>query len=122
MKGWRPRPASAGLRNRIFACEAEQARTAAYARERFDVAALTRWLAPALGCFILATATLVQPDAPARAASLGPVEGREMAFSIATGHSGHNNIPATAVEWTFGRHSASNSDSFVGSETNQLRK
>jgi len=116
MKEWRPRQPSAGLRSRIFA--AEPAGTAALAEQPFDLTALMRWLVPAVGCFVMATATLSHRDLPVVSQTL---EG-EMAFAQATRHTSMNNVPATTVEWTFGRASSSNNDSFVRTVTNTLIK
>jgi hypothetical protein len=118
MKEWQPRRPSAGLRSRIFAVES--ARATALTEQPFDVAALMRWLVPAVGCFVMATATLSHSDSPAVAT--GVVIGQEMAFAQATRHTSMNNVPATTVEWTFGRASSSNNDSFVRTVTNTFFK
>jgi hypothetical protein len=117
MKEWHPRRPSAGLRSRIFAAEPA---AAAYVNQPFDLTALMRWLVPVAGCFVLATATLTHQEIP-----LGPSEpmgGKSLAFSKAAGHTSMNNVPATTVEWTFGRPSSSNNDSFDRTVTNTLIK
>ena len=119
MKEWRPRRPSAGLRSRIFAAEPAGA---AQAEQPFEWAALVRWVVPAMGCFVLATASLTHPDMPEPSASLEPLSGKQLAFSKAAGHTSMNNVPVTSVEWTFGRPSSSNNDSFVRTETNTLIK
>jgi hypothetical protein len=131
MKAWRPRPASAGLRSRIFASKADRLEDAEFERgaERggskvFEWAGLMRWLVPAMGCFVLATATLVEPGAPAAAASFGSLERQGIAVSMASQYDFNrkNSVPATTLEWTFGRQSYSSNDSLAGSETNLLSK
>src|SRR5688572_19667321 len=91
MKEWRPRRPSAGLRSRIFA--AEPAGMAALAEQPFDLTALMRWFVPAVGCFVMATATLSHPDLPTPLAreALG---GQEIAFAQASRHTSMNSVPA----------------------------
>lgn len=122
MKGWQPRQPSPGLRNRIFAPEAARAEMAGGggvldSALPFDWASLTRWLVPAVGCFIMMTATLTDPDVPLPDGSRPLSEGRAP-VAIAW----HNNAPATTLEWTFARPSSSSNDPFVRTETNTLIK
>jgi hypothetical protein len=117
MKQWQPRPPSPGLRSRIFASEPK---AAAFEKRPLDFATLTRWLIPAMGCFIMVTGSL--RDRPmATPQSTGPLSGQLLAFSMGSALE-HNNIPATTLEWTFGRPSSSSSDSFIRTETNTLSK
>lgn len=117
MRAWRLRQPSAELRSRIFA--AEPAPEVALIRP-LDWPAFTRWLVPAMGCFLLATATL--RERPVRAAGpMGDLSTQMLAFSMGSALE-HNNIPATTLEWTFGRPSTSSSDSFIRTVTNTLSK
>lgn len=121
MKEWRPRQPSPGLRNRIFAPEAAAGAAAIFAasqRQAFDWAALTRWLVPAVGCFIMVTATLTDPDMPTPNGSRDVLSEHRATMLIAW----HNNAPATTLEWTFARPSSSSNDPFVRTETNTLIK
>lgn len=121
MKQWRPRPASEGLRSRIFASEQKIARDEA--PEGLAWHGMMRWLVPALGCFLLATASFVGPDAPV-ATRKGSLEEQRMAVSLVSAATdfNKNSVPATTLEWTFGQRSSSSSDSFPGAETNLLSK
>jgi hypothetical protein len=121
MKEWRPRQPSAGLRSRIFASEAAGS-VAVFSDPAFAWGGLMRWLVPAMGCFVLATASLRQPELRIPSGALEPLGRQQLAFSKASGHTSMNNVPVTNVEWTFGRSSSSNSDSFVRTETNTLIK
>ena len=118
MKKWQPRPPSVGLRSRIFASESNTA--AAFEKRPLDFATLTRWLIPAMGCFIMVTGSL-RDRQMATPQSTGPLAGQLLAFSMGSALE-HNNIPATTLEWTFGRPSTSSSDSFIRTETNTLSK
>ena len=122
MKEWRLRQPSPELRSRIFAPERAEAVGAVHGAEsRFDFTVLMRLLAPAVGCFVLVTATLSHPEMRSTDAS-EPLSGQQLAFSTATRHTSMNNVPAKTVEWTFGRASSSNNDSFVRMVTNTLIK
>ena len=120
MKEWRPRGPSAGLRSRIFA--AEPAGAATLAAQPFEWTALMRWFVPAMGCFLMATATLSNHDLQRPSGVAQAMDQKSLAFSKASGHTSMNNVPATTVEWTFGRASSSNNDSFVRTVTNTLIK
>ena len=120
MKAWRPSPPSQGLRSRIFVTEAEA--EPVIERAGFDFSALTRWLVPAVGCFLILTASVVPPEAqPAEAWS-----GDRLAYSaMASAHrdiNQKNTVPATSLERTFGQRAVVTSDPFAGSETNTLSK
>src|SRR5215210_2229171 len=92
MKAWRPRPASPGLRSRIFAPEADEA---AFEARPLELATLMRWLVPALGCFVLVAGSFGEQEIKIPAGALAPLAGQQMAFSAAEGHSGWNNLPVT---------------------------
>jgi len=116
MKALRPRPASVELRKRIFAEEAEETCQAGAWRSQD----LMRWIVPAVGCFLLATSSLMHAPVNAQG-SRGSISEQQLAFSLGAGLE-HNNVPATTLEWTFGAPSASSNDSFIRTETNTLRK
>jgi hypothetical protein len=121
MKEWRLRQPSPGLRSRIFASEAAAGAPSFFAglpRQSFDWAALTRWLVPAVGCFIMVTATLTDPDMPTPNGS-GDVFAEHRAKDL---FAWHNNAPAATLEWTFARPFSSSNDPFVRTETNTLIK
>jgi hypothetical protein len=120
MKEWRPRQPSAGLRSRIFAPEPAAAKFAG-PMFAFDLATWSRWFVPAVGCFLMATATLSHPEMHAMPTGES-LAGQQLAFETASRHTAMNNVPVTNVEWTFGRASSSNNDSFVRTETNTLTK
>lgn len=117
MKAWQPRRASQELRRRIFAFEAAEP-----AEIDFSVRDFSRWLVPAMGCFLMVAATLVNPQPHAVTAQAGALGDQAMAFSIAAHHSGVNNTPARTLEWTFARAASNTGDSFSPSETNQLTR
>ena len=123
MKAWQPRRPSPELRARIFVSE-ELATTPASAPVEFDWAGLTRWLAPAVGCFALLIGMSGNPETRLPLGSIGSISGQELAISIAAGHRDFpkNNVPSKSLEWTFGAPSSSSNDSFTGSETNTLHK
>lgn len=118
MKEWQPRRPSPDLRRRTFAFEAAAAPPAV----QLHVRDFARWLAPALGCFLMVAATLVNPQPHAVAAQAGPWDEQAMAFSIAAHHSGVNSTPARTLEWTFARATVTTGDSFSPSETNHLTR
>ena len=116
MKEWRLRQPSPELRRRIFA--PEPAGAAVMAEGQFDFTLLLRWLVPAVGCFAMVMLTHSEATAPAAMEPLGGEQ--QLAFSTATRHTSMNNVPTTTVEWTFGRASSSNNDSYVRMVTNEL--
>lgn len=122
MKEWRLRQPSAGLRSRIFAPETAKSRATLVVADRpFGFTMLMRWLVPAVGCFVMVTTALTHSELPVGRLT-EPLSGQQLAFSTATRHTSMNNVPATTVEWTFGRASSSNNDSFVRMVTNTLIK
>jgi hypothetical protein len=134
LKAWKLRQPSAELRSRIFASETEAAPAVAlsapgsafaWAFPAFDWAGLFRWLVPAMGCFVLAGGAWLEPSFPAHAASptVTPDQYLAMADSAHTDFP-RNNVPATTLNWTFGRASSSSNGSFVRAEqlTNTLFK
>jgi hypothetical protein len=88
----------------------------------FDLSGVLRWLAPAMGCFVLMAASLKHPEAVAAG------DAERLAFSApgqsvrgpASSEVANNNVPVTTLEWTFGRPSSSSNASFVRTETNTL--
>jgi hypothetical protein len=125
MKAWRPSQPSRGLRSRIFAEEA----TSQVVDERpaFDLALLTRWLVPAVGCFLILAAS-VEPETQVRpeAGSLSLSRDRLAYSAMASANrdvNQKNSVPATSMERSFGQRAPfNNADSFAGSETNTLSK
>jgi hypothetical protein len=121
LKAWPLRQPSPGLRQRIFVSKPDAAE---FARGPLDLAGLMRWLVPALGCFVILMGMALDPTTHIPSGALGPLAGQHMSFAMAEGHGDcvKNRIPAKTFEWTFGQRSSSSSDSFVGSDTNMLRK
>jgi hypothetical protein len=124
MKDWRPRRASAELRKRIFAPEAAVTPALKLERPHFDWAGVTRWLVPAMGCFVMVTASLSHPQFDGRLPQMVAFSepGQSVSANAPSSSFGNNSVPVTTVEWTFGRSSSSNNDSFVRTETNTLIK
>ena len=122
MKAWQPRQPSPGLRRRIFATEPEPAE---FRRGPLDWAGFTRWLVPALGCFVVFTGMALDPSTQSPGSFATP-SAQQVAYSIEAGRTGwggaKNTVPAKNLEWTVAQPSRSSSDSFVGSDTNSLRK
>src|SRR3954464_12573318 len=122
MRGWQPRQPSAGLRKRIFAAETAPLE----ARSPLDWAGFTRWLVPAMGCCVVVMGIALDPSTDIPTGAKEPVVGQQVAYSLEAGRKGwggsKNTIPKKNLEWTFGFRSSSSSDSFVGSDTNKLRK
>jgi hypothetical protein len=122
MKAWQPRQPSRGLRSRIFATEPAAAEVL---RAPLDWASFTRWLVPALGCFVVFAGMALDPSTQVHGSFATPTS-HQIAYSIEAGRTGwggdKNTIPAKNLEWTVGQPSRSSSHSFVGSGTNSLRK
>lgn len=121
MKAWQPRPPSPGLRKRIFVTEPNRAE---FARAPLDWAGFMRWMVPALGCFTILVGIALDPNTRIPAGAMGPIAGQHLSFAMVEGHGDcvKNTIPTKNFEWTFGQRSPSSTDSFVGSDTNMLRK
>ena len=125
LKGWRPTPPSPGLRSRIFASEAVH--EPAPERTGFDITAWMRWLVPVMGCFLILTASVAEPETQAR---LEPgsvsLSGEKFAYSAMASANRElnqkNTVPVTSMERSFGQRSNLQVDSFAGSETNTLSK
>ena|ERR1044071_3159484 len=122
MRGWQPRQPSAGLRKRIFASEPAPIKVR---RAAVDWAGITRWLMPAMGCCFVLAGIALDPSTNVPVGARQPV-GQQVAYSVEAGRKGwggsKNTVPARSLEWTFGLRSSSSTDSFVGSDTNMLRK
>ena len=122
MRGWQLRQPSAGLRKRIFAPESAPLETR---RAVLDWAGFMRWLVPAMGCccVVIGIAMDLSTDIPTGVRQ--PV-GQQVAYSVEAGRKGwggsKNTVPKKNLEWTFAFRSSSSTDSFVGSDTNMLRK
>ncbi|HUS34423.1 MAG TPA: hypothetical protein VM680_03630 [Verrucomicrobiae bacterium] len=122
MKAWQPRQPSPALRARIFATETQPVE---FCRAPLDWADFTRWLVPALGCFVVFAGMALDPSMQATGAFATPST-HQVAYSIEAERTGwggaKNTVPAKNLEWTVAQPSRSSSDSFVGSDTNSLRK
>ena len=120
MKAWQPRQPSPALRRRIFAAEPVE-----ILRAPLDWAAFTRWLVPALGCFVVFTGMALDPSMQATGSFTTPA-GQQVAYSVEAERKGwggaKNTVPVKNLEWTVSGPSVSSSDSFLGSDTNSLRK
>ena len=120
-----PRRPSPELRARIFASDSQPA-----AAIGFDLRELTRWIVPAVGCFLLVMASLSTHLHPRYGIALAetnfvlPSLNEERAGVIPpsrTQHSMMNSIPAKTLEWNFGPKSAATSvGSILISYTNKL--
>jgi hypothetical protein len=123
MRGWRARQPSVELRKRIFASEAAPLE---FRRATRDWTAFTRWLVPAMGCCFVLTGMALDPSTDISAGARQPVMSQQVAYSVEAGRKGwggcKNTVPAKNLEWTFGFRSSSSTGSFVGSDTNKLRK
>ncbi len=69
-----------------------------------------RWLVPALGCFVMVTSSLTDPPRRLTSSALSPIAGHV------------NNVPATTLEWTFGKPSSLRRGPLAHAETNTLPK
>ena len=69
MKAWQPRQPSAALRRRIFATEPQPVEIR---RAPLDWAGFTRWMVPALGCFVVFTGMAFDPSTQARSGFATP--------------------------------------------------
>ena len=120
MKAWQPRQPSPALRRRIFAAEPVE-----FSRAPLDWAAFTRWLVPALGCFLVFAGMALDPSTHVPGSFARP-SSQQVAYSVEAERKGwggaKNTVPAKSLEWTVARPSVSSSDSFVRSDTNSLRK
>lgn len=110
LRQWKPRPPSPDLERRIFARPTLRERLAV-----FNGAEVTRWLVPAMGCFLLMLATLTprQPASPAypmaetnggmlaAVSSSNGVPVSRAAYAVADYQSELNNIPSR-LRLTFG--------------------
>jgi hypothetical protein len=97
-----------------------------FARAPLDFAGLMRWLVPALGCCVVVIGIALDPSDDIPSAAREPVGERQAAFSVEAGRKGwggyKNTVPKKNLEWTLAFRSSSSTDSFVGSDTNMLRK
>src|SRR5687767_1987333 len=116
MKAWQPRQPSPALRKRIFATEASAVEVR---RAPMDWADFTRWVVPALGCFMVFAGMALDPSMQASGGFAAPST-HQVAYSIEAGRTGwggaKNTVPAKNLEWTVAQPSRSSSDSFVGSD------
>jgi hypothetical protein len=123
MRGWRPCQPSAELRKRIFASEGAPVE---FARAPLDWAGFMRWLVPAMGCCVVVTGIALDPSTNLPSGARETMGTQQVAYSLEAGRKGwggsKNTIPAKNLEWTFAQRSSSSTDSFVGSDTNMLRK
>jgi len=123
MRGWRPCQPSPGLRKRIFASDPAPVE---FARAPLDFAGLMRWVVPALGCCVVIIGIALDPSDDIPSGAREPVGERQAAFSVEAGRKGwggyKNTVPMKNLEWTLAFRSSSSTDSFVGSDTNMLRK
>jgi len=123
MRGWQPRQPSPGLRKRIFASDRAPVE---FARAPLDWAGFMRWLVPAMGCCVVVAGIALDPSTNIPSGAKAPVVAQQVAYSVEAGRKGwggsKNTVPKKNLEWTFGFRSSSSSDSFVGSDTNMLRK
>ena len=120
-----PRRPSPELRARIFGVEPQPA-----AAIRFDLGELTRWIVPALGCFLLVMASLSSHLHPRYGLELAATnfvlpslteEGPTQLPPSSTKHSVMNSIPAKTLEWNFGPATAATSmGTILISYTNKL--
>ncbi len=110
---WKPRQPSPELRARIFATQPSVPSTIA-----FDLRDLTRWIVPAVGCFMLAMGSLsdrwhVRTSMDADSAQFVlPSLHEESAGQFppsSTEHSVMNNIPTKTLEWSIGPRTATTS-------------
>ena len=94
-------------------------------RAPLDWAGFTRWMVPALGCFVVLTGMAFDPSTQVRSGFATPST-HQVAYSVEAERTGwggaKNTVPAKNLEWTVAQPSRSSSDSFVGSDTNSLRK
>jgi hypothetical protein len=119
LRQWKPRRPSADLEARIFAVEIDES------IGRLDWHDAWRWFVPALGCFILAIASLNPHPAgfhggsatnnPFRDFNLGSLKVAN--YSPAESHSELNSVPKTKIESTFGTEAGSSTASFRSSDT-----
>src|SRR5687767_13779885 len=120
VKAWQPRQPSPALRRRIFAAE-----PAELSRAPVNGAGFTRWLVPALGCFVVFTGIALDPSMQVPG-SFAPPAGQQVAYSVEAVHKdwcgAKNTVPANNFEWTVSQPSVSSSDSFAGSVTNSLHQ
>jgi hypothetical protein len=123
MRGWQPRQPSAGLRKRIFAPEMAPLEAR---RAILDWAGFARWLVPAMGCCCVVVGIALDPSTDIPTGAKQPVVSQQVAYSLEAGRKGwggsKNTVPKKNLEWTFAFRSSSSTDSFVGSDTNMLRK
>jgi hypothetical protein len=118
LRRWKPCPPSPDLRARIFAAEPHAEGAIA-----FDLRDLTRWIVPALGCFLLVMANVsnhLQPRSSLELAGSKLVlpgfssESGTMPLPDSTGHSGINAFPAK-LEWQVATRPATAAVESVGS-------
>jgi hypothetical protein len=126
LRKWKPRRPSPELRARIFGSETQTSGVVA-----FDLRELTRWIVPAMGCFLLVLGSLsshLQPhygiDLAATNFVLPSLDDDAVASvppSSSTKHSVMNSIPAKTVEWNFGpKTAATTMGTILISYTNKL--
>ena len=92
----------------------------------FQSAGFMRWLVPALGCCVVVIGIALDPSDDIPSGAREPVGEQQAAFSVEAGRKGwggyKNTVPKKNLEWTLAFRSSSSTDSFVGSDTNMLRK
>ena len=106
LRRWKPQPPSSRVRDRIFAVPAEEPELAGL------VNAISRWLVPVMGCFLVVTLSLSSREgatAPSRLrltnSFLGLISAGNQSvasFAAADLHSEQNNVPHTELNWTRG--------------------
>lgn len=125
LKDWKPRGPSPELKKRIFTAPAA---TVPEAGVTFSLSDFTRWLAPAMGCFMLAVATLdpgtTQPFLIGSTNDLLP-ESNKARYSAYVAarmfHSEMNSVPVTRVEMNFGGGVAAKAQGVLQLTTNLMR-
>lgn len=110
---WKPRRPSAELRRKLFGAEASAAGDLVA-----GISAWSRWAVPALGCFLLASATLTSHLPHARLAGFQPP--MSASYFGSASHSEMNNIPRATLEWNFGPRAATSVLANILEQTNRL--
>lgn len=82
------------------------------------ISAISRWAVPALGCFLLVTATLTSHLPHGR---LGVFQQPFSASYLSAGtHSEMNSVPRATLEWSFGPRTATSVLANIIEQTNTL--
>lgn len=110
---WKPRRPSAELRRKLFGTE-----NLAAGDLVAEISAWSRWAVPALGCFLLASATLTSHLPHGRLGGFQPP--LSASYFGSASHSEMNNIPRATLEWSFGPHAATSVLANILEQTNRL--